>query len=127
MTVVDATATDGATTKDRIDFEAIFMAPDGQGEYRVVVKEAAPHGWFAPTAGGVITNFIQHGNIAFIKWKKFYQFRSGALGIVQSPSCHCANLIFDPRGGMAGISNGCHEWEAIRADIARLAGEVRLG
>lgn len=61
MTVVDATATDGATTKDRIDFEATFEAPNGQGQYRVVVQKAAPHGWFIPTAGGVITNFIQHG------------------------------------------------------------------
>ncbi len=61
LTAVDATATDGASTNDTIALEAIFQAPEGQGEYRVVVNMAAPHGWFVPTAGGVITNFIQHG------------------------------------------------------------------
>lgn len=61
LTAVDATATDGATTNDSVAFEATFEAPDGQGEYRVTVSMAAPHGWFIPTAGGVITNFLQHG------------------------------------------------------------------
>ncbi len=61
MTAIDATATDGATSKDQVDFEATFQAPMGQGEYRVVVDMAAPHGWYAPTAGGVVTNIIQHG------------------------------------------------------------------
>lgn len=61
MTAVDATATDGATTEDDVSLEATFAAPDGQGEYRVVVENVAPHGWISPTAGGVITNFIQHG------------------------------------------------------------------
>jgi len=61
MTLVDATATDSATTDDQIDFEAVFGSPNGQDTYRVVVKKAAPHGMFNPTGGGVVTNFIQHG------------------------------------------------------------------
>jgi hypothetical protein len=60
MTVVDATATDAGVSKDQIDFEATFTAPDG-AEYRVVIERPAPHGWFLPTGGGVVTNFIQHG------------------------------------------------------------------
>jgi hypothetical protein len=60
-TVVDATAIDGATTKDEIDFEATFQAPEGQGEYRVVVQKPAAHGWAYPTGGGVVTDVILHG------------------------------------------------------------------
>lgn len=60
-TVVDATAIDGATTKDEIDFEATFPAPMDQGQYRVVVSQAAPHGWVYPTGGGVVHNVILHG------------------------------------------------------------------
>jgi hypothetical protein len=60
MTLIDATATDAATTEDRIAFEATFTAPDG-ADYRVVIDKAASHGTFIPTGGGVITNFIQHG------------------------------------------------------------------
>lgn len=58
---VDATATDGATTKDEIDFEATFQAPDDQGTYRVVVQKPASHGWAYPTGGGVVTDVILHG------------------------------------------------------------------
>ncbi|HBY93314.1 MAG: superoxide dismutase family protein [Ardenticatenaceae bacterium] len=65
MAVVDATATDGATTKDKIDFVATFEAPGGKGVYRIEVQKPAAHGWFIPTAGGVATNFIQHG---ITKW-----------------------------------------------------------
>jgi hypothetical protein len=61
MTLVDATAIDGATTKDQIDFDATFTAPDNQGTYRVVVTEPEPHGWYIPTGGGVVTNLILHG------------------------------------------------------------------
>ncbi len=61
MTLVDATAMDGATTKDQIDFVATFGSPNGKDVYRVVVKKAAPHGMFNPTGGGVVTNFLQHG------------------------------------------------------------------
>jgi len=61
MTLVDATATDGASTEDQIDFEATFQSPNGEDEYRVEVKMAASHGMFIPTGGGVVTNFMQHG------------------------------------------------------------------
>jgi plastocyanin len=60
-TLVDATAMDGARTQDSIDFTATFASPNGKDVYKVVAKAAAPHGWFNPTGGGVITNFIQHG------------------------------------------------------------------
>ncbi len=58
---VDATAIDGATTKDEIDFEATFPAPEDQGIYRVVVQQPAPHGWAYPTGGGVVTDVMLHG------------------------------------------------------------------
>lgn len=58
---VDATAIDGATTKDEIDFEATFQAPMDQGSYRVVVQQPAPHGWIYPTGGGVVTDVVLHG------------------------------------------------------------------
>ena len=61
MHVVDQTAIDGATTKDEIDFEATFPAPEDQGEYRVTVSEPAPHGWVFPTGGGVVSNVFLHG------------------------------------------------------------------
>ena len=61
MSVVDATAFDGATTKDQVDFEVTFAAPMNQGQYRVVVKKAAPHGWAYPTGGGVVHNVFLHG------------------------------------------------------------------
>ena len=58
--LVDATAMDGARTQDTIDFRATFSSPAGD-VYEVVVPFAAPHGWFNPTGGGVVTDFIQHG------------------------------------------------------------------
>lgn len=60
MTVVDATAIDGATTKDQIDFEADFSLPDGT-PIRVVVKKPLPHGLAYPFFGGVVTNQLLHG------------------------------------------------------------------
>lgn len=60
MTLVDATAVDGATTKDRVDFEASFTAPDGQ-RYRVTARKAIPHGGAYPFFGGVVTNHLLHG------------------------------------------------------------------
>jgi hypothetical protein len=61
MAVVDATAIDGATTKDEIDFEATFRAPMDQGKYRVTTTKPAPHGWAYPTGGGVVHGVILHG------------------------------------------------------------------
>jgi outer membrane protein assembly factor BamB/plastocyanin len=62
LSLTDATATDGATSKDQIDLVATFDMPgENGGTYRVEVNQVAPHGWFYPTAGGVATNYIQHG------------------------------------------------------------------
>ena len=60
MSLVDATAVDGARTKDRVDFEASFTAPDGQ-RYRVTSNKAIPHGAAYPFFGGVVTNHLLHG------------------------------------------------------------------
>jgi len=60
MTVVDATAIDGARTKDKIDFEASFKLPDGV-RYRVVCKKPLAHGMAYPFFGGVATNMLIHG------------------------------------------------------------------
>lgn len=60
MKVVDATAIDGATTKDTINFEANFYAPDGT-PFRVTCDEPLPHGSAYPTFGGVVTNHLLHG------------------------------------------------------------------
>ena len=48
MKVVDATATDGARTKDKVDFEATFKSPDGKHEYRVTAQRPIPHGMAFP-------------------------------------------------------------------------------
>lgn len=60
MELVDATATDGGRTKDKIDFEANFKLPDGT-PMRVVVKKPLPHGMAFPFFGGVATNIMLHG------------------------------------------------------------------
>lgn len=60
MKVVDATATDGARTKDKIDFEANFELPDGT-KYRVTCKKPLSHGMAFPFFGGVVTNHLLHG------------------------------------------------------------------
>ena len=67
--VVDATAIDGARTKDRIDLEATFTLPGpdpdhpdaGASRYRVVCHDPLPHGMGFPTFGGVLTNHLLHG------------------------------------------------------------------
>ena len=60
MTVVDATAIDGARTKDKIDFEATFELPDGN-KYRVTCNKPLSHGMAFPFFGGVVTNHLIHG------------------------------------------------------------------
>ncbi|MCH8010652.1 MAG: hypothetical protein IIA61_01685 [Candidatus Marinimicrobia bacterium] len=60
MTVVDATAIDGARTMDKIDFEATFELPDGN-KYRVTCNKPLPHGMAFPFFGGVVTNHLIHG------------------------------------------------------------------
>jgi len=64
MNLVDATAIDGARTKDKIDFDATFKSPDGKFTYRVVCKKALPHGKGYPFFGGVVTNHLLHGGTA---------------------------------------------------------------
>jgi len=60
LDAVDATAIDGARTKDKIDFEANFTLPDGS-KYRVVCKKPLAHGMAYPTFGGVVSNHLLHG------------------------------------------------------------------
>jgi mono/diheme cytochrome c family protein len=61
MTLLDATATDAAVTRDEIDFEMTFSSPDGAHEYAVRVEKALPHGDAHPNFGGVATNVLLHG------------------------------------------------------------------
>ncbi|MFQ5671319.1 MAG: hypothetical protein ACE5HD_12520 [Acidobacteriota bacterium] len=61
MKVVDATAVDGARTKDTVDFEATFESPDKKHQYRVTAGKAIPHGMAYPFFGGVVTNHLLHG------------------------------------------------------------------
>jgi len=61
MKLVDATAIDGARTRDKVDFDATFKSPDGRFTYRVVCKKALPHGVGYPSFGGVVTNHLMHG------------------------------------------------------------------
>lgn len=62
MTLVDATAIDGATTKDTIDFQTDFTDPKGEHHYTVTVKQPLAHGFLYPFFGGVATNVLLHGN-----------------------------------------------------------------
>lgn len=61
MEVVDATAIDGARTKDEVRFEATFESPDNKHTYRVTAEKAIPHGMAYPFFGGVVTNHLLHG------------------------------------------------------------------
>lgn len=61
MKVVDATAIDGARTKDQVNFEATFKSPDGKHEYRVTADKPISHGMAYPFFGGVVTNHLLHG------------------------------------------------------------------
>jgi len=61
MTLVDATAIDGATTKDKVSFVATFQAPDKSHTYRVVADTPLAHGKFFPSFGGVVTDHLLHG------------------------------------------------------------------
>ncbi|GMQ97566.1 MAG: hypothetical protein BMS9Abin17_0064 [Acidimicrobiia bacterium] len=58
--VKNVTAVSGRSTKDEIDAEFEFTSPDGENEYKLVVKKALPevdHENFA----GVGVNALQHG------------------------------------------------------------------
>ncbi len=58
-TITDATLTDAKVTDDKVDFTATINTP--QGEIKVVTDTIFSNGVWAPTAGGVATNFIHHG------------------------------------------------------------------
>ena len=61
LELLDATATDGARTKDKIDFVAEFQTPDKKHTYKVVCKTPLSHGFAFPVFGGVATNHLLHG------------------------------------------------------------------
>ncbi|MGV7220578.1 MAG: hypothetical protein ACQ9MH_03510 [Nitrospinales bacterium] len=61
MILTDATAIDGAKTKDKISFVATFQSPDKKHNYRVEANTALPHGKYHPTFGGVVTGQLLHG------------------------------------------------------------------
>lgn len=61
MELVDATAIDGARTKDQVRFEATFKSPDGKHEYRVTADKPISRGMAYPFFGGVVTNHLLHG------------------------------------------------------------------
>ncbi len=57
---LDATATDAASTKDRVNMTASWK--DKQGNtYMVKCSQVAPHGDAHPVFGGVVTNHLMHG------------------------------------------------------------------
>lgn len=61
MEVTDATAIDGARSKDKVHFVATFKSPDGKFDYKVTADKAIPHGMAYPFFGGVVTNHLLHG------------------------------------------------------------------
>ena len=61
MILTDATAIDGANTKDKVSFVATFQSPDKAHNYRVEANTALPHGKYHPTFGGVVTGQLLHG------------------------------------------------------------------
>lgn len=62
LKAVDATATDGATTKDRVQFDASWQDKAGNTYEVKCCKMLAAHGVEYPTFGGVLTNHILHGS-----------------------------------------------------------------
>jgi hypothetical protein len=61
MILTDATAIDGAKTKDKVSFIATFQSPDKAHNYRVEANTALPHGIYHPSFGGVVTGQLLHG------------------------------------------------------------------
>lgn len=59
---VDATATDAATTSDKVQFDASWKDAKGNVYEVKCCKMLAAHGLEFPTFGGVATNVILHGN-----------------------------------------------------------------
>jgi hypothetical protein len=61
MILTDATAIDGAKTKDKVSFVATFQSPDKAHNYRVEANTPLSHGIHHPTFGGVVTGQLLHG------------------------------------------------------------------
>lgn len=59
---VDATATDGATTKDQVQFRASWKDREGNTYEVRCCRMLASHGMEFPSFGGVVTNHILHGS-----------------------------------------------------------------
>jgi len=60
INAVDATATDAAVTKDKVQMVASWQDKKGN-TYTVRCNKVAAHGMEFPTFGGVVTNVILHG------------------------------------------------------------------
>jgi len=61
MQVVDKTATDAATTEDKVKFKASWKDKQGNTYAVRCCKKVAAHGAEFPTFGGVLTNHLLHG------------------------------------------------------------------
>lgn len=62
MDLVDATATDTASTRDRVRFKASWQDSAGNTYEVRCCKKLAAHGAEYPTFGGVVTNDLMHGS-----------------------------------------------------------------
>lgn len=58
----DVTATDAATTEDRVEFRASWQDSEGNTYAVTCCREMYAHGTEMPTFGGVVTNHILHGS-----------------------------------------------------------------
>lgn len=61
ISAIDATATDAATTRDKVRFKASWKDAKGNTYEVRCCKKLAAHGLEFPTFGGVVTNIIMHG------------------------------------------------------------------
>lgn len=59
--VKDVTSVAGSTTRDRVNAKFEFTSPDGETEYKVVVRDALPEIPDHENFGGVGVNVLQHG------------------------------------------------------------------
>lgn len=62
LEMLDATATDAATTKDKVKLDASWKDKQGNTYEVRCCKKLATHGVDYPTFGGVVTNGLMHGS-----------------------------------------------------------------
>lgn len=62
LEMLDATATDAATTQDEVKFDASWKDKQGNTYEVRCCKKLATHGVDYPTFGGVVTNGLMHGS-----------------------------------------------------------------